>query len=148
MHACWRLCVRPLLKTLWQKKKFILTSNLSLCHNVFNFYIYIILPLSIEILSYFCIKLFKVVYCRFVVCGKGLRWSKLSQYKIKPFPNNWFRSKRLSKTLWQKEKFALNMSKFSFAIPCTYQNVACLICKNIGLRRQLVITDILASVTW
>ena len=34
--AFWRLCSRPLWKTLWQKEKLLMMSNFSLCHNVFN----------------------------------------------------------------------------------------------------------------
>ena len=33
----WNICSRRLLKTLWQKEKFINTSNSSFCHNVFNY---------------------------------------------------------------------------------------------------------------
>ena len=59
LDTFWTLCSRRLLKTLWQKKK---------CFQLFP-----IIPLSvIEILRYFCLNVLKVVYCRFVVCGKVL----------------------------------------------------------------------------
>ena len=35
--AFWRFCSRPILKTLWQKETLLIMSNVSFCHNVFNF---------------------------------------------------------------------------------------------------------------
>ena len=69
--AFWRLCNVRLLKTLWQKEKLLKTSNLSFCYNVFNFfssnYTFIFGDFP-----WFCLDVFKVVCCGFVVCGKGL----------------------------------------------------------------------------
>ena len=66
--AFWRLCKDDFLKTCWQKKKLLKTSNFSFIHHVFN---------SIQLLYFhlkgvFFVFVFKVVGCRFVVCGKGL----------------------------------------------------------------------------
>ena len=59
IDAFWHLCNRRLLKLLWQKKKLLMMSNFSICHNDFN---------------YTCIFNFKVVCCRFIVCGKGWKY--------------------------------------------------------------------------
>ena len=60
------ICSRQLLKKLMQKGKFIIMSNFSFCHNVFNIILVIILSF-IEILP-----ILSKYSCRFVVCGKGL----------------------------------------------------------------------------
>ena len=38
IDACWHICNRRLLKTSWQKETLLKTSNVSFCHNVFNFF--------------------------------------------------------------------------------------------------------------
>ena len=60
-------CSRWLLKTLWQKGKFLKTSNFSFCQNDFNNLTFIYRDFL-----YFCLGDFKVVCCSFAVCGEGL----------------------------------------------------------------------------
>ena len=64
----WCLCSQWLFKTLWQKEKFLIISNFSFNHNVFNsfqsFYFHS------QRFLYFCRDAFKVVCCRFGVSGK------------------------------------------------------------------------------
>ena len=76
-NSSWRL-----LKTLWLKDKLLMMSNLSFGHNVFNF----ILQLSYLLWRFFrflSLYVFKVVCCRFTVCGKGLRVIILAKEQIR-----------------------------------------------------------------
>ena len=67
--ALCRLCSRRLLKTLRQKRKWLIMRNFSLCHCVFSYiqlsnFIYRDFP-------NFYRNVFKFVCSRFVVCGRG-----------------------------------------------------------------------------
>ena len=80
--AFWRPCGR-LLKTLWQKKKLLMTSNFSFFHNVFNS-IFNNITLIFENCSRFCQFVFKVVCYRFVVSGtwfKMILWFIENKYQ-------------------------------------------------------------------
>ena len=70
--AFWGLCSRRLLKTLWQMKKLLMMSNFSFCPQCFllDSIIIILFP---EVFLHFCLKVFKVFCCRFIVCGKWLK---------------------------------------------------------------------------
>ena len=61
------------LKTLWQKEKLLKKSNISYCHNVFTFFSNY--TFNYRDFPYYWVDAFKVVCCRFVVCGKGLKSS-------------------------------------------------------------------------
>ena len=73
IDAFWRHCNRRLLKTLRQKKKLLIMSNFSFCHNVFNSYLKIILSF-IEILNIFCNTFTKSSAADLLYVRKGLRW--------------------------------------------------------------------------
>ena len=79
----WRICSRRLMKTLWQKEKLLKTSNYSFCHTVFNFFfsnytfIYRDFPCCY-------LNVFKVICCRFVLCGKGLTLYYFALFIVQP----------------------------------------------------------------
>ena len=72
IDAFWHICSRWLLKTSWQKKKLLKTSNFFFCHNGFNFF-FRNYTLIYRDFPYFWVDIFKVVCCRFVACGKGVK---------------------------------------------------------------------------
>ena len=72
IDAFWCLWSRRLLKTLWQKKKLLMMSNFSFSHNVFHFWA-IGYPFNYREFPFILQNMFKVVWCRFLVCGKGLK---------------------------------------------------------------------------
>ena len=91
IYPFWRLCCRQLFKTLWQKQKLLKTSNFSFGHNISTLSNYLT-PIHGEF-SWFCQYLFKVVCCRFVACGKGLRkWSDIRFHNLKWFEFLWWLS--------------------------------------------------------
>ena len=67
----WRICSRQLLKTKWRKDNLLKTSSFSFCHNALIFFL-VIIHSFIEAFHVFFLHVFKVVCCRFVVCGKIL----------------------------------------------------------------------------
>ena len=71
IDAFWRICSRRFLKISWQKKKLLKKSNFSFCHNVFTFF-FSNYTYNSRDFPYFWVDIFKVICCRFSVCGKGL----------------------------------------------------------------------------
>ena len=66
----WHLCSKHILKTLWQKEKIAHDRwTISLFTQCFQFNAI----MFFHQFPYFAIDYFKVIYCRFVVCGKGLK---------------------------------------------------------------------------
>ena len=74
--AFWCNSSRRLTKKLWPNVKLLIMSNFSFGHNVFNFF----QQLSYLLWTFFrfCHYVFKVVCCRFIVCGKELKFYYLS----------------------------------------------------------------------
>ena len=71
LDAYCHMCRKRLLKTSWQYEKLLKTSNFSFCHKVFNFFQELYLQIYRDF-PYIWVDIFKVVSCRFDVCGKGL----------------------------------------------------------------------------
>ena len=73
IDAFWCLSSKWLLKSSWHKKKLLLMSNFSICHNDLNPFFNYQTIIYWDFL-YFGYYKFKGVSCRFAVCGKGLKW--------------------------------------------------------------------------
>ena len=77
-------------------------------HNVFNFLHQLYIPI-------FSLNSFKVICCRFVVCGKGLSCNSKRYFIPFQLVDIFWRicRRRLLKTVWQKDKLLI-MSNCSF----------------------------------
>ena len=74
------------LKTWQQKKKMLKTSNFSVCHHMFSSIQLLYFHYKREFPNVFWYN-FKVVFCRFVVCRKGLMLTNVFAINIYPLTN-------------------------------------------------------------